>query len=66
MIELVFFQSSGREENERVLSRIITSPEDAKAILLNLAGTIEKYEEKFGAIPEKDCFVPNSDNGEAD
>lgn len=66
VIELVFYQNSDREDDKRILSHIITSPDDAKAILRNLAETIEKYEEKFGTIPEKDCSKPNNAIGKAD
>ena len=35
-----------------VVSRIITSPQHAKALLRSLADNIQRYEETFGAIPE--------------
>ena len=66
VIELVFYQQSDREDDKRVLSRIITSPGDAKAMLLTLSETIEKYEENFGAIREKDCSEMDRDDEEAD
>lgn len=54
VIELVFYQSSGKDKKERVLTRIVTSPEDAKDFLENLQRTIDKYEEKYGSISNKD------------
>jgi len=35
----------------RIQSRIITTPQDAKAILLALKENIEKYERQFGPLP---------------
>ncbi|RDI96698.1 DUF3467 domain-containing protein [Meiothermus sp. QL-1] len=35
-----------------VTSRIITSPQHAKALLRSLAENIQRYEETYGAIPE--------------
>ncbi|MBF6594647.1 MAG: DUF3467 domain-containing protein [Thermaceae bacterium] len=35
-----------------VVSRIITSPQHAKALLHSLAENIQRYEQTFGAIPE--------------
>lgn len=49
VIEFVFFQKAGNNK-ERILTRIITSPDDAKEFLKNLMETIDKYEEKFGPI----------------
>ena len=54
VIELVFNQSSGKDKKERVLTRIITSPDDAKDFLENLKGTIDKYEEIYGPISNED------------
>ncbi len=53
VIELAFYQSTGQSETERVVTRIVTSPEDAKDFLLNLQGTIAEYEEKFGPINQE-------------
>ena len=49
VIELVFYQNTSDSE-ERILSRIITSPDDAKELLMILQGTIDRYEEKFGPL----------------
>jgi hypothetical protein len=49
VIELVFYQNTSNSE-ERIITRIITSPDDAKDFLLNLQRTIEKYEKKFGSL----------------
>ncbi|WP_419661806.1 DUF3467 domain-containing protein [Desulfosarcina variabilis] len=49
VIELVFYQKTNTAE-QRILTRIIASPDDAKELLLNLSGTIEKYEAKFGPL----------------
>ena len=54
VIELVFYQTSGKDNKERVLTRIVTSPDDAKDFLVNLRGTIDKYEEKYGPIVHKE------------
>ena len=35
-----------------VVSRIVTSPQHAKALLRSLAENIARYEEAFGPIPE--------------
>ncbi|GAA5334247.1 MULTISPECIES: DUF3467 domain-containing protein [Thermus] len=35
-----------------VVSRIITSPQHAKALLRSLAENVARYEETFGPIPE--------------
>jgi len=35
-----------------VVSRVITSPQHAKALLRSLTENIQRYEESFGAIPE--------------
>lgn len=35
-----------------VVSRVITSPQHAKAILRSLAENVARYEETFGPIPE--------------
>lgn len=52
VIELVFYQNTNDSE-ERILTRIITSPDDAKDFLLNLQKTINRYEEKYGVIAEE-------------
>ena len=62
VIELVFFQKAGKNDRERILTRIIASPDDAKDFMVTLQGTIEKYEEKYGTIREKDCSGPNNDH----
>jgi hypothetical protein len=49
VIELVFYQNISTAE-ERILTRIITSPDDAKDLLANLQDTIDRYEEKYGPI----------------
>ncbi len=35
-----------------VVSRVITSPQHAKALLRSLAENVARYEETFGPIPE--------------
>lgn len=50
VIELVFYQIVGNNEKQRILTRIITSPDDAKDFLRNLKETIDKYEEMYGPI----------------
>lgn len=35
-----------------VVSRVITSPQHAKALLRSLADNIQRYEDTFGVIPE--------------
>ena len=54
VIELVFYQNSGKDKKERVLTRIISSPEDAKDFLENLKETIDKYEKEYGPICVED------------
>ena len=49
-IELVFYQCSDTDKKERVLSRIITLPEDAKEFSENLKTTLKEYEEKHESI----------------
>ena len=49
VIELVFYQNAGNKK-ERIITRIVTSPDDAKEFLVNLQRTIDKYEEEFGVI----------------
>ena len=53
VVEMVFYQKTDTAE-ERILTRIITSPDDAKELLMTLQVTIEGYEEKYGPIPNKD------------
>jgi hypothetical protein len=53
VIELVFFQHTSSSE-ARMISRIITSPDDAKELLTTLQGTIDRYEEKYGSISHED------------
>ena len=43
-----------------VVSRILTSPQHAKALLRSLAENVRRYEETFGPIPE-----PVAGEGEA-
>ena len=50
IIELVFYQNSGKNRKQRIVTRIITSPDDAKELLGNLSETIDKYEEMYGPI----------------
>ncbi len=50
VIELVFYQNSGKDSKVRIVSRIITSPDDAKGFLENLEATLSKYEAEFGPI----------------
>ena len=54
VIELVFYQNTGRDNKDRVLTRIVTSPDDAKDFLANLQETIDKYEEIYGPIGHRD------------
>jgi hypothetical protein len=44
----------------QLVSRIITSPGHAKAMLRALEDNIRRYEEKFGAIPETRAETPKS------
>ncbi len=37
----------------RVLSRVITSPQHAKALLRTLADNVSRYETRHGTIPER-------------
>ena len=37
----------------RVQTRVITSPQHAKALLRTLAENVSRYEKRFGAIPER-------------
>lgn len=37
----------------RVQTRVITSPQHAKALLRTLAENVARYEQRFGAIPER-------------
>ena len=53
VIELVFYQNTGKDNQDRVLTRIVTSPDDAKDFLVNLQETINKYEEIYGPISHK-------------
>jgi hypothetical protein len=50
IIELVFYQNNGKNRKQRIVTRIITSPDDAKELLSNLRETIDKYEEMYGPI----------------
>ena len=56
VIELVFYQTTGNDR-KRILMKIVTSPDDARELLLNLSKTLEKYESMFGPI-YSDGFVP--------
>jgi hypothetical protein len=47
---LEFYQSFYNDEQERIHSRIITSPEDLKSFLELLQDSIEKYEKNHGPI----------------
>jgi len=49
VIEMVFYQNTSNSE-ERMIARIITSPDDAKEFLANLQETIDRYEEQYGSI----------------
>jgi len=51
VVELIFYQNAGEDDSSRVVSRIVTTPDDAKTFLTNLAGTIREYEELVGPIP---------------
>jgi len=42
----------------RVLSRVITSPQHAKALLRTLADNVARYEKRLGVIPERPLAVP--------
>lgn len=44
-----------------VNARVITSPQHAKAFLKSLQDNIQRYESRFGAIPE----APHQQKGEA-
>jgi hypothetical protein len=50
VIEFVFYQITGNSK-ERILTRIITSPDDAKDFMGNLKKTIDAYENEYGIIP---------------
>lgn len=43
-----------------VVSRLITSPQHAKALLRSLAENIQRYEEAYGLIPEPVAEGPGS------
>lgn len=47
----------------RVHSRVVTSPQHAKALLRTLAENIARYEKRFGAIPERPLPPRPSDDG---
>lgn len=53
-IELVFYQCSDTDKNERVLSKIITLPEDAKEFSENLKTTLKEYEKEHESKSMKD------------
>ncbi len=43
----------------RVLSRVITSPQHAKALLRTLADNVSRYEARHGTIPERPLPTPH-------
>jgi hypothetical protein len=46
----------------RVLSRVIMSPQHAKALLRTLADNVSRYEARLGTIPERPLpVVPHED-----
>jgi hypothetical protein len=47
----------------RVHSRVVTSPQHAKALLRTLAENVSRYEKRFGAIPERPLPPRPSDDG---
>ena len=47
----------------RVLSRVITSPQHAKALLRTLADNVARYEQRLGAIPERPLPTPHDPDG---
>jgi len=50
---LDFGQLYGESGNAKLHTRIVTSPNYAKALLETLGESIERYEETFGVIEEK-------------
>jgi hypothetical protein len=48
-----------------VNARVVTSPQHAKALLRSLADNINRYEARFGAIPES-SVTPSTDNRQQD
>jgi hypothetical protein len=47
----------------RVLSRVITSPQHAKALLRTLADNVARYEQRLGPIPERPLPAPHDPDG---
>lgn len=43
----------------RILSRVITSPQHAKALLRTLADNVARYEKRLGPIPERPLPTPH-------
>ncbi len=47
----------------RVQTRVITSPQHAKALLRTLAENVSRYEKRFGTIPERPLPPRPSEDG---
>ncbi len=47
----------------RVQTRVITSPQHAKALLRTLAENVSRFEKRFGAIPERPLPPRPSEDG---
>jgi hypothetical protein len=47
----------------RVQTRVITSPQHAKALLRTLAENVSRYEKRFGTIPERPVPPRPSEDG---
>ena len=55
--EFIFDFVFVHQQEGELVSRVITSPAHAKAILFALKENIDKYEEKFGEIEEADSDI---------
>lgn len=49
---IVDFALATPRQNPKVVSRVVTSPAHAKALLRSLADNIRRYEARHGTIPE--------------
>ena len=58
IIDLGFLAPPGNKI--KIQSRVITNPIDAKILYLLLKENIEKYEQRFGAIPVQKSALPKA------
>ncbi len=58
---LDFGQSNFGDKQARYHTRIVTSPVYAKVLLMTLQGSIERYEQSFGAIPGEEEEPPQGE-----